>query len=436
MNPVNLSQTSSPGLVVRIATNTFVVVFVLFTSNLSLAQEAPSSYKAVDPPNRSLDASLYMQTAAEYRALCYEVYNLATERLRQAKAEFDKTSGSNSTKTAAVIMDLDETVFDNSGFQAMLVRSGLAWDLRLWQDWEKDGATSVGSIPGAKDFIKQAKDSGVAVVFVSNRDKEFEEQAKQALQHLEISYDLLKLKEPGKSDDKTSRFEEVQKQYDVLMFVGDNLRDLSEEFKFSPLSGDSTTAELQNAINERRQRVDGYVTKWGSAQKPVWVILPNPAYGEWTKPLARGVRDLDRLVPEAKSSSAMPVSPLPPVPSRATQCVLKKSTRFIIGYAVSVIGGAFFLWILVVNTAPKEHGKRKTLALLNGVADTFIYTTLFVVDLPIMIAVWLAFKVALQWKQLDAQAPENSRTVLHGTPILLILAYVGAWIALWRMPLT
>ena len=178
MIAVNFSQTVRPSSVIKIATNTFVAVFLLFTSNLGLAQEAPPSYKAVDPPNRSLDASLYMQTAAEYRALCYEVYNLATERLRQAKAEFDTANGSNPTKSAAVIMDLDETVFDNSGFQAMLVRSGLAWDLRLWKLWEKDGATSVGSIPGAKDFIKQAKDSGVAVVFVSNRDKEFEEQTK------------------------------------------------------------------------------------------------------------------------------------------------------------------------------------------------------------------------------------------------------------------
>ena len=26
-----------------------------------------------------------------------------------------------------------------------------------------------------------------------------------------------------------------------------------------------------------------------------WVILPNPAYGEWTKPLGRGVKDAELL---------------------------------------------------------------------------------------------------------------------------------------------
>ncbi len=268
MNPLHFSQTGHRGPVTKIATNTFVVGFLLFASNLGLAQEAPPSFKAVDPPNRSLDASLYMQTSAEYGALCYQVYNLAAERLGQAKADFAKTSGGSSTKSAAVVMDLDETVFDNSGFQAMLVRSGLAWDLRLWKVWEKDWSASVGSIPGAKEFIQKAKRSGVAVVFVSNRDKEFEQQTKDALNRLGIGYDLLKLKEADGSDDKTLRFEEVQQKYDVLMYVGDNLRDLSEEFKFNQLSENSTAAELQDAINERRHRVEGYAGKWGSAQKP------------------------------------------------------------------------------------------------------------------------------------------------------------------------
>lgn len=437
MNPLHFPETvrGSPGI--RIATNIFVVAFLLFASNLGLAQEAPASYKAVDPPNRSLDASLYMQTSAEYRALCYQIYNLAAERLRQVKADFDGTNGSNSTKSAAVVMDLDETVLDNSGFQAMLVRSGLAWDLRLWKIWEKDGATSVGTIPGAKEFVKQAKDLGIAVVFVTNRDKEFEQQTQDALSRLGIDYDLLKLKEPGKSDDKTSRFDDVKKQYDVLMYVGDNLRDFSEDFKCKAVSDMSTGTDFQNAIDDRKQKVDAASNRWGGGS-PVWIVLPNPTYGEWTKPLGGGVRALDRLVPEAKLSSAMPVSPFPPAPSRATQCALKQSRRFILGYAVSVICSAFFLWILVANTAPKEQrkGKPLALALSNGIADSFIYTTLFIVDLPVMIAVWLAFKVALQWKQPDGQAPENSRTVLQGTPILLILAYVGAWIAVWRMPLT
>ncbi len=345
MNLLDFLRTDRRSPVKKIAKHIFVVAFLLLTSNSGLAQEAPPSYKAVDPPNRNLDASLYMQTSAEYRALCYQIYNLAAERLRQAKAEFDKTNGSSPAKAAAVIMDLDETVLDNSGFQAMLVRSGLAWDPRLWRIWEKDGASSVGAIPGAKDFIEKNERLGVAVVFVSNRDKEFEQQTKDALKGLGINYDLLELKESGKTDDKMSRFGEVQQKYDVLMYIGDNLRDLSEEFKFSQLPENPTETDLQNAIDNRKQKVDALSNRWGGGS-PLWVVLPNPTYGEWTKPLNRGVRDLDRLVPEAKSSSAMPVSSLPPAPSKATDhkflqdgmSAMSAGATTVTGWSLTILG--------------------------------------------------------------------------------------------------
>src|SRR5262245_14427104 len=47
------------------------------------AQDAPAPRAVVneDPPNRSLDANLWMQISAEYRACCYQAYNLARRRL-------------------------------------------------------------------------------------------------------------------------------------------------------------------------------------------------------------------------------------------------------------------------------------------------------------------------------------------------------------------
>jgi hypothetical protein len=116
---------------------------------------------------------------------------------------------------------------------------------------------------------------------------------------------------------------------------------------------------------------------------------------------------------------------------------LKQSTRFTLGYAVSVIYGALFLSILVANTASKGQGEGESqaLALLHGIADSLIYTTLFIVNRPLMIAVWLAFKLLLQSKLLNVHVPKNFPVVLRATSVLLILAYVGAWIALWRMPL-
>jgi predicted secreted acid phosphatase len=43
----------------------------------------PREVKKEDPPNRSLDANLWMQISAEYRACCYQGYNLARRRLAE-----------------------------------------------------------------------------------------------------------------------------------------------------------------------------------------------------------------------------------------------------------------------------------------------------------------------------------------------------------------
>src|SRR5689334_18057736 len=103
------------------------LIGLLVGLGLTHAQQAIAPFKVESPPFRALDANLYMQISAEYRACCYQAYNLATIRLKERHAAL-KDNG----KKPAVILDLDETVLDNAGFQAMLLRSGLAYDQRLW----------------------------------------------------------------------------------------------------------------------------------------------------------------------------------------------------------------------------------------------------------------------------------------------------------------
>jgi 5'-nucleotidase (lipoprotein e(P4) family) len=190
--------------VLRVAIRTLIIALVagngVFGQSLP-TPVAPKAFQTVSPANRNLDSSLYMQTAAEYRASCYQAYNLATARLKEA---FDKRKAE---KPPAVVMDLDETVFDNSAFQALLVRSGLAWDPRLWEAWERDNSDKITLIPGAKEFVVEARRLGVSVIFVSNRDEEFKKQTEEALKRLSIPVDnnsLLKLKPKNAGDDKTS----------------------------------------------------------------------------------------------------------------------------------------------------------------------------------------------------------------------------------------
>src|SRR5579884_2044756 len=67
-----------------------------------VAAAAPAAFAPEVPAYRGLDANLYMQTAAEYRACCYQAYNLAARRLREA---LDRTKPGG--KKPAVILDLD-----------------------------------------------------------------------------------------------------------------------------------------------------------------------------------------------------------------------------------------------------------------------------------------------------------------------------------------
>jgi acid phosphatase len=195
-------------------------------------------------------------------------------------------------------MDLDETVLDNGGFQAMQVRSNIAFDQRLWDIWEEKNGNLVGLIPGAKDFILEANKLGVTVVYLSNRNDAFKAQTKAMLARLGIlaqDDSHIKLATAATGSNKTSRRQEVEKDYTVVLLIGDNLRDFDDQFRCGNLGG-KTSAELEAAIRERKDKVDAQRAAWGDR----WIILPNPAYGEWTKPLGLGKRDLDRLVPQVE----------------------------------------------------------------------------------------------------------------------------------------
>src|SRR5262249_39410565 len=77
---------------------------------------APGPRAAPDnPATRNLDASLWVQTSAEYAACCRQTYQLAWKRLQERLAERAKATEGD-TKRSAVVLDLDETVLDNSPY--------------------------------------------------------------------------------------------------------------------------------------------------------------------------------------------------------------------------------------------------------------------------------------------------------------------------------
>jgi acid phosphatase len=241
-----------------------------------------------------------MQTAAEYRALCYQTYTWAEQRLRQLLAERKPNP-----KPPAVVLDLDETVFDNSAFQTEQLRGGLAYDQTRWDTFEENDASAIRLVPGAKDFLLACQQLSVNLVYISNRNERFRGPAISAIQRLGLPFPteatlakqclLLATKETGSNKD--SRRAETESRFEVLLFLGDNLRDFedapfrSSEDNTKPATRTEDPAKLAAAIAGRFQAVDQRRAMFGTR----YIVFPNPAYGEWQKPLGLGLKDLDRL---------------------------------------------------------------------------------------------------------------------------------------------
>src|SRR5829696_7538652 len=143
----------------------------------------PAVAAAVNPQENRVLANLFMQSA-EYRACCLQTYKLAAEKL-VARLRHLPPDG----PPPAVVMDLDETVLDNSPFQEFLYRNRLVYHEHLWEPWERDHADEVGVMPGAKNFIAAAELAGATVVYISNRLTQHRDPTVRALAHNGINVD-------------------------------------------------------------------------------------------------------------------------------------------------------------------------------------------------------------------------------------------------------
>lgn len=216
----------------------------------------PAPCPSPNPTNYSTLAVLYHQFAAEYRALCYQTYNTAAVQL-QNKLQAHPAK-------PAIILDLDETVVDNSYYNAWLIGKGLSYTKDTWKQWTAQQKAT--AVPGSLAFLKLADSLGVTIFYVSNRG--VDEQAAtvanmEALGYpqLDSTHFYLKTTTSGKEERRQAIYEQG---FDVLLYFGDNLNDFDAGFeKGTPDSRFVLTDSLQHRFG-----VDYFVT-------------PNAMYGEW-----------------------------------------------------------------------------------------------------------------------------------------------------------
>lgn len=221
-----------------------------------------------------LNATYWMQNAVEYKANAAALYQLAMLRLDQALADKSWTAALEQgtgyeDKPPAVILDIDETVLDNSPYQAWIVENDKYYSSKTWAPFVESQTSR--AIPGSVDFTKYAASKGVTVFYVSNRKAPGEKATRENLARfgypVDESLDVVLLrgeKDEWKSSGKTPRRAHVAATHRILLQLGDNLGDFTEE-------------KVKGTPQERLAVYQKHQDRWGHD----WIMFANPTYGSW-----------------------------------------------------------------------------------------------------------------------------------------------------------
>ena len=243
---------------------------------LPLTEEEVSAQQLADAEYMAL---LWMRTSAEYRALCYQGYNAALMAIDRAQANPAARSG----KPLAIVLDCDETVTDNTRAMAAAAAAGNGrYDALWWRATVHEGRSE--AMPGAVEFLNEVARRGVAIFYVSNRWSEvnFEPtiQNLTALGFPSVDAEHVLLMEDRQMSDKQPRFDRVAEDYDVVVYMGDNVGDL-------PLGTKGMNRAARNGAIDAAQEEFGIQ----------YIVFPNPAYGSWVSALSK---DYMTMSPEAR----------------------------------------------------------------------------------------------------------------------------------------
>ena len=205
-----------------------------------------------------LNATTWVQTAAEARIAALQAYALATRQLDVALKDKSWSAAVEQRPNyaqlpPAIILDLDETVLDNSPYQARLVRDDSTYTGPSWEAWVLQAEAK--AIAGAPAFLKYAAKRGVQIFYVSNRGAREEAATRQNLKRLGLplqtngDHVLMNGEQPTWTSDKTSRRAFVAASHRVLLLVGDDLND------FVPAT--SFRAQIRRFADRRTGNSDG-----------------------------------------------------------------------------------------------------------------------------------------------------------------------------------
>ena len=244
-----------------------ILVVSLFMGAFLLVSNKPIGSNTSGVSDYLIQSTLWYQASPEMQALYIQGFNVAGANLKQ-----HVKSNKKSKKPLAVVVDIDETMLDNSPFEGYLIHKGKSYKPEIWKQWTD--LAKAKALPGAVEFTKLAKSLGVHIIYISNRDtteliSTHKNLVEEGFEYASPEYYYFKTT----TSSKDSRRKLVQEKYNIIMLIGDNLSDF-------------------NTVFDKRDGSEfEYVKEFSKEFGKSYIILPNPTYGDWEKPIVRNAKN-------------------------------------------------------------------------------------------------------------------------------------------------
>lgn len=218
-------------------------------------------------------AALWTQRSVEYKANALTVFALARIRLDEALADKGWTAapaeqtGNYQALPPAVVLDIDETLLDNSKYQVWMMKNNQTFSTKTWNEFCAAQISTV--IPGSLEFVKDANSKGVKIFYITNRAAETEKDTRENMRKIgfpmggNVDTFLMQNEKPEWTGAKSTRRAVVTKDYRVLLNIGDNFGDFDDRYRASEA--------------DRRKAYEAGMPYWGKQ----WLMIANPTYGSF-----------------------------------------------------------------------------------------------------------------------------------------------------------
>ena len=222
------------------------------------------------------NAVKWQTTSKEYQLITRGIYLQAQNRL--SEMTLPNTSW-------VVVMDVDETILDNSAYQVNLDQTGTTFTPNSWDNWVKSQQATL--VPGAAEFMQKVYKMGGKVALITNREKSLDDATWQNLSKLiPVTFENTCLTGRTQADkdainpsniinDKDLRRQQLtsgnmdcystqkkttswQSKHTIVMQIGDKIEDI-------------------DGITQEHADIDALSKRWNN---DIFILL-NPMYGSW-----------------------------------------------------------------------------------------------------------------------------------------------------------